>query len=255
MRITTTTTSPLRAGADILVVPVSKPPLLEGAAAEVDKALGGALERLIDAGEIRGTRGQVTVVHTGGGVRARRVAVVGLGESPAADDVRTAAALCARAAAAARATSMAVVVDAVPLEGELATRCLVEGTLLGDYRFDRYLTAPAAEQPSKLASLALIGGDRRQAQRAGVVATAVNRARDLQNTPSNHLGPQQLAERARAIAAEHASVTATVHDRRFLERRRMGAFLAVASAGGTQPALITMRHRPARARRSDVVLG
>jgi leucyl aminopeptidase len=255
MRITTTTTSPLRAGADILVVPVSKPPLLEGPAAEVDKALGGALERLIDAGEIRGTRGQVTVVHTGGGVRARRVAVVGLGEAPAADDVRHAAALCARAAAAARATSMAVVVGAVPLEAELATRCLVEGALLGDYRFDRYLTAPAAERPSKLASLALIGGDRRQAQRAGVVATAVNRARDLQNTPSNHLGPQQLAERARAIAAEHASVTATVHDRRFLERRRMGAFLAVASAGGTQPALITMRHRPARARRSDVVLG
>jgi leucyl aminopeptidase len=255
MRITTTTTSPLRAGADILVVPVSKPPVLEGAAAEVDKALGGALARLIDAGEIRGTRGQVTVVHTDGGVRARRVAVVGLGESPAADDVRHAAALCARAAAAARATSMAVVVDAVPLEGELATRCVVEGTLLGDYRFDRYLTAPATERPSKLASLALIGGDRRQAQRAGVVATAVNRARDLQNTPSNHLGPQQLGERARSIAAEHASVTATVHDRRFLERRRMGAFLAVASAGGTQPALITMRHRPARARQSDVVLG
>jgi leucyl aminopeptidase len=255
MRITTTTTSPLRAGADILVVPVSKPPLLEGPAAEVDKAVGGALAGLIDAGEIRGTRGQVTVVHTGGGVRARRVAVVGLGEAPAADDVRHAAALCARAAAAARATSMAVVVGAVPLEAELATRCLVEGALLGDYRFDRYLTAPAAERPSKLASLALIGGDRRQAQRAGVVATAVNRARDLQNTPSNHLGPQQLAERARAIAAEHASVTATVHDRRFLERRRMGAFLAVASAGGTQPALITMRHRPARARRSDVVLG
>ena len=77
------------------------------------------------------------------------------------------------------------------------------------------------------------------------MATAVNRARDLQNTPSNHLGPEQLAERARAIAGEHKTVTATVHDRRFLERRRMGAFLAVAAAGGTQPALITLRHTPA----------
>ena len=104
-----------------------KPPLLEGAAAEVDKAMGGALKRLIDAGEIRGARGQVTVVHADGGVRARRVAVAGLGDSPAADDVRHAAALGARAAAAARATSIAFVVDAVPLERELATRCLVEG--------------------------------------------------------------------------------------------------------------------------------
>jgi leucyl aminopeptidase len=255
MRITTTTTSPLRVNADVLVVPVTKPPVLEGAVAEVDKALGGALTRLIDAGEIRGARGRVTVVHTDGGVRARRVAVAGLGESPAADDVRHAAATSARAAAAARAASIAFLVGGVPLEGELATRCLVEGALLGDYRFDRYLTAPAAERPSKLDSIALIGGDRRQAQRAGVVTAAVNRARDLQNTPSNHLGPQQLAERARAIAAEHGSVTATVHDRRFLERRRMGAFLAVAAAGGTQPALITLRHRPSRAPRGDVVLG
>ena len=73
MRITTTTTSPLRAAADILVVPVSKPPLLEGAAADVDKALGGALKRLIDTGEIRGARGQVTVLHTDGGISARRI--------------------------------------------------------------------------------------------------------------------------------------------------------------------------------------
>ena len=159
--------------------------------------MGGTLQRLIDAGEIRGARGQVTVVHTDGGVRARRVAVAGLGDSPAADDVRHVAALCARTAAAARAD-----IDRVRRRlpsrssAELATRCLVEGTLLGDYRFDRYLTAPEAERPGKLASLALIGGDRRQAQRAGVVATSVNRARDLQNTPSNHLGPQQLAERA-----------------------------------------------------------
>jgi leucyl aminopeptidase len=255
MRITTTTTSPLRAGVDMLVVPVSKPPLLEGAAEEVDRALDGALQRLIDAGEIRGGRGQVTVIHTGTGVRARRVAVAGLGEAPGPDAVRHAAAMAARSAAAARARSVAFLVDAVPLEGDLATRCVVEGVTLGDYRFDRYLSAPAGERPSRIESLALVGGDRRQAQRADVVATAVNRARDLQNTPSNHLGPQQLAERARAIAAEHGSVTATVHDRRFLERRRMGAFLAVAAAGGTQPALITLRHRPPRAPRGDVVLG
>src|SRR5205085_1336108 len=82
----------------------------------------------------------------------------------------------------------------------------------------------------------------------------VNRARDLQNTPSSDLRPAQLAERARAIAAERESVEATVHDRRFLERNRMGAFLAVAAAGGPDPLLVTLRHKPVRAR-SGIVLG
>jgi len=256
MRITTTTQSPTRTSADVLAVPIPKPPVLEGAAAEVDSALGGTIARLIESGEIRGGRGQVTMVHTGdGGLRARRVAVAGLGSSPDADAVRLAAAASARAAGNIRARSLGFAVEAAPLERDLATRCVVEGALLGEYRFDRYLTGPAADRPGRLDSLALVGGARRQAQRAGVVAAAVNRARDLQNTPSNHLGPQQLAERARAIAAEHGSVTATVHDRRFLERRRMGAFLAVAAAGGAQPALITLRHRPPRAPRSGAVLG
>ena len=255
MRITTSNTSPVRASVDVLVVTLSQPPVLAGAALEVDAALGGTLQGLIDAGEIRGARGQVTVVHAPVGVRARRVAVAGLGKAPSGDDVRLAAAAAARATTAARAGSIAFVVDSVPLETELASRCLVEGALLGEYRFDRYRSDPATDRPSRLVAVTLLGGDRRQTHRAGVVATAVNRARDLQNTPSNHLGPQQLAERARAIAGEHPTVSATVHDRRFLERRRMGAFLAVAAAGGTQPALITLRHRPPRTPRSGIVLG
>ncbi|HEY3765012.1 MAG TPA: leucyl aminopeptidase [Gaiellales bacterium] len=255
MRITTTNSSALRVAADVLVVAVAKPPKLEGTAAEIDSALGGVIQGLIDAGEIRGIRGRVTVVHAPAGARARRVAVVGLGASPQADDVRMAAAVCARTAMTARAESIAFVVDSVPLERDLASRCLTEGALLGEYRFDRYRSDPAGEQPGRLDSAALVGGDRRSAQRASVVATAVNRARDLQNTPSNDLGPQQLAERALAIEGEHPTVTAKVHDRRFLERRGMGAFLAVAAAGGPAPALITLRHKPSKKPRGDVVLG
>jgi leucyl aminopeptidase len=254
MRITTTTTGPLRVTADVLVVTVPKPPAIDGVLAELDAAMGGTIANLIAAGEIRGTRGKVTMVHAPAGVRAKRVAVVGLGSSPEADDVRQAAAMAARAATAARAVSIAFATQSVPLERDLASRCLVEGAVLGEYRFDRFRTGSAADRPSRLESIALIEGDRRAARRAGTVAAAVNRARDLQNTPSNHLGPAQLAERAEAIAAEHASVTTNVKDRRFLERKGMGAFLAVAAAGGLEPALITLKHRPKKAR-GDVVLG
>ena len=254
MRITTANTSPLRASADVLVVTVTKPPTLEGVAAEIDAALGGTIADLIKAGEIRGGRGQVTVIHAGAGVRARRVAVAGLGADPEGDDIRHAGAAAARAATTARARTVAFAVETVPADRDLASRCLVEGAVLGDYRFDRFRSGPAKERPSRLDTVTLLNGKRRASERAAVVATAVNRARDLQNAPSNHLGPEQLAERARSIAAEHKTVTATVNDRRFMERRKMGAFLAVAAAGGPQPALITLRHKPAKPAKG-IVLG
>src|SRR4029079_15863157 len=120
------------------------------------------------------------------------------------------------------------------------------GAVLGDYRFDRFRTGAAKERPSRLDTVTLLTATRRAGERAAVVATALNRARDLQNLPSNHLGPEQLAERARSIAVEHKTVTTTVNDHLLMERRKMGAFLAVAAAGGTQPALITVRHKPAK---------
>jgi leucyl aminopeptidase len=149
---------------------------------------------------------------------------------------------------------MAIAIDGLPLEPAEATRCAAEGAALGGYRFDRYRTGPASRRPSAISTLTVIGGDRAAARRAGVTTAAANRCRDLQNTPSNDLGPEQLAERAREIAAAHDSVAARVHDERFLRRRRMGAFLAVAR-GSSAARLIVLEHRPARPRPGDVVLG
>ena len=53
-----------------------------GATSAVDAALGGQISRLIAAGEISGEPATVTVIHTSGsgGLKAQRVAVVGLGK-------------------------------------------------------------------------------------------------------------------------------------------------------------------------------
>ena len=45
------------------------------------------------AGEIRGAKGQVTLVHADGGVQARRVAVVGLGKAAGPAEARGAESL------------------------------------------------------------------------------------------------------------------------------------------------------------------
>ena len=254
MRITTSTTVPERATADVLAVAVGKPPSLTGAAAAVDRALGGTLGRLIESGEIRGAKGQVTVVHAAGGVRAKRVAVVGLGASPGPAEVRLAAAGAVRAAAAARAKSVAFALDGVPLERGEATRCVVDGGALAGYRFTRYLTAGADDRPGEVGSLSILGGDRAQARLSVVLTEATNRARDLQNTPPRDMGPQELAERAKELAKQHPSLTVRVHDRAWMERRGMGLFLAVGQGSSRPPLTIVLRHKPRKAK-AGVVLG
>ncbi|HET6848784.1 MAG TPA: leucyl aminopeptidase [Gaiellales bacterium] len=264
MKISTSAAAAASANVDLLAVAVTKPVALEGAAAELDGALDGAISRLVKANEIRGAAGQVTVLHTqpGDGVRARRVAVVGLGSRERADaeSVRNAAGAAVRALAAARGRTIGFVLDGLPLETDVAARCAVDGVVIGGYRFDRYKTRNRKDLPQPPSALTLISSDRSAgaaARRAGLVADAVNRARDLQHMPPNELGPEQLAQRAREIAAAHPTMRVEVWDERKIASRGMGAFAAVAQASSKPARLIVLRHTPQRASRaaSGTVLG
>ena len=142
-------------------------PVLAGAAAEVDAALGGTLQGLIDAGEIRGARGQVTVVHAAGrrarpprrrrrsrqgAERRRRPARRGRGR--AGDDRRAGRIGRVRRSTACRSR------PSWPPAASSRARCSAS------YRFDRYRSDPATDRPSRLDAVTLLGGDRRQTHRA-----------------------------------------------------------------------------------------
>ena len=257
MRITATRTTLESTPGDMLAVAVTTPVKVSGTVEALDRALGGRIAGLVAAGEIRGGLGQVTVLHTeGSGVRALRVAVVGLGPADAAgaDQARQAAGAVARAALAVRARRLAFAAETLPFGPDEASRYVVEGVSAAAYRFDRYRTQGVKDRAKPLQSLAIVGGGRAAVKRATVVTEAVSRARDLQNTPARDMGPPELADRARSIAREHRAVTTQVRDQRWIESNGMGAFAAVAQANGSPARLITMRYRPARARR-DVVLG
>ena len=255
MRVTTPTTAPASAAVDALVVAIeqtAKPAV----PAELKDTLGERIGRLIADGEVRGARGEVTVLHTdGAGIRARKVILVGLGKKPGPDQVRAAVGVGAAAAQRARARSLGVAAASLPLDAAAATRCAVDGAVLGTYRFDRFKTSKPDRPAPGLRSLAVLGGDRAAARRAAVVADATNRARDLQNTPSNLMGPAELAERAREIAAGSRSLTARVHDERWIRSRGMGLFSAVAQGSSRGARLIELHYKPARPARRDVVLG
>jgi leucyl aminopeptidase len=263
MKITTSAAAPASANVDVLAVAVTKPPSLEGAAAELDEALGGEITRLMKAGEIRGAAGQLTLLHTQArGVRAKRVAVVGLGKPASADaeSVRNAAGVAVRSLASVRGSTVGFVLDGLPVDAAEAARCVVDGVVIGGYRFDRFKTLNRADRPKPPAGLVLLSKQRSAgaaARRAAVAADSVNRARDLQHMPPNLLGPEQLAERAREIAGGHKGMRVEVWDERKIASRGMGAFAAVAQASSRPARLIVLRYTPSRTARvaRDVVLG
>lgn len=200
---------------------------------------GGALQALVDTAEARTSPGALAQLHAAG----RRWILAGLGPREAFDAER------ARAAAAAvhgRARDLGCrnLCWEVPHDvGADVVAGLVEGTALHAYRFDRYKRPP--EEPRRELDLVLLSAHHeigRAVREAALLATAQNRARDLQNAPANDLTPESLADRARQIAAAHDTVTAEVLGRDQIEERGMGAFAAVARGTAVEPRLIELRY-------------
>jgi leucyl aminopeptidase len=219
----------------------------DGAPPETPAQLG----ELLDSGEARRSFESLALTHADG----RRWLLVGLGkrEEFTPERARVAAAV---AGARAREISTRALCWQVPGDGErpqpaaaIAT-ALVEGTILGDYRFDRHRSKPAGadaqdDAPPKHLERLIISGpgglDGPVAQ-AALVGEAVNRARDLQNRPGNDLTPTALGEYAKALERELEGLSVQVEGREGIVARGMGAFAAVAQGSDQEPALITLEY-------------
>jgi leucyl aminopeptidase len=201
------------------------------------------LGELLASGEARRSFKALALGHAQG----KRWLVVGLGArkdfSPERARVAAAAA-CGRA----REISTRALCWEVPAGGRDVAGALVEGTILGDYRFERFKSSPDAEgsgeERKHLESLTLSSSEDlgSAAAEGAVLAEAVNAARDLQNRPANDLTPTALAEHARALAEEIEGLSVEVEGREGIIGRGMGAFAAVAQGSEQEPALITMRY-------------
>src|SRR5258708_29772135 len=128
---------------------------LRGDTAAVDSALGGQISRLIAEGEISGEPATVTVIHnSSSGLKARRVAVVGLGKESEleVENVRIAAALAARKAHELKLEAFATVIYGATTNGlsiEDAARAVVESSILALYRYEQFKEATKSKHEVK----------------------------------------------------------------------------------------------------------
>ena len=81
MQYFTTTSKASRRAVDCVIVGIYERGKLGAAAADIDAASKGSIKRLIKSGDLSGRLGSCAILNDVAGVRAPRVAVVGLGKS------------------------------------------------------------------------------------------------------------------------------------------------------------------------------
>ncbi len=221
-----------------------------GATGAVDAALGHQITAMIATGDISGKFKDLTIFPTFDRIPGNRVLVVGLGkrEDFSLDRVREVS-----AAAAVRVREMGLRTFATIVHGagvgdlDLgdATEAVVEGTLLGLYRYTRHKTE---EDRKRIEAFTIVNLEKARAalikdavHRSSVVSTSVNFARDLVNAPSNDKSPLLLTETIRSAARE-AGARLTVLDEKQLEKLGFGALLGVARGSVEPPRFLVLEH-------------
>ncbi len=239
------TTSAAEATADALILPVFQGPEAGPGVAEVGKALGADLVATYADNNLRGKLGETLAVPTLGRLGARTVLLVGLGKRAEVrpDTLRRAAGRAARATT--RFESVATTLARAARPPAEAVQAVVEGLLLGSYRFDRFKSsASKADLPerSRLENVTLLGvNEPDAAKRAQVVAESVAWARDLVNTPAGAATPEFLADEARAMAKD-TGLEVKIWTKADLEKGGFGGVLGVGQGSVNPPRLIELTY-------------
>ncbi|MGD8464532.1 MAG: leucyl aminopeptidase [Anaerolineae bacterium] len=235
-----------------------------GATGAVDRALQGAISEAIAAGDLEGKKGRVALFYPRGAIPAGRVLVVGLGPRRdfTLDTVRWAAAAAAQKARELGVPSFSSIVHGAGAGGfglEAAAQAVVEGTLLGLYRY-RELKNEQPDRPDpEFFTLVQFGEEglpatERGAQAGQIVAEATCLARDLVNRPANYATPADLADLALEIASDFDTMRCQVLSEEDADDLKMGAFLGVAQGSDEPAVFIVLEHNPGRDDLDTIVL-
>ncbi len=206
----------------------------------------GLVGRLWDKGKISGKVKQVEVVYTE--APWEQVVILGLGDK---DKFRVEQARRCGAALAdtltgleCRKTGLAGEFKAPGVPEAEAVAALVEGMILGSYRFDKYRQADPEVEPGVeiLVPDTSLDSVSSAVHRAVVLGEATNLARDMVNEPGNKLTPAEMARRTQQVAAE-SGLECQVLGAAEMAALGMGGLGGVSRGSVEEPLLIVLHYR------------
>jgi leucyl aminopeptidase len=235
--------------ADVLAVFVRKtedgPVIVSEDAAVLE--LGSALAHIGVSGAVDEVRRIPALAET-----HRSVALVGVGTTLSANDLRYAAGSATRQL---RGVDT-LVFDFAGDSGD-DVLAILEGAAIGAYGFDDYRSS-AVDASRRVVSRIVVAseapGGAELSARAAVVATAIHDVRDLVNTPPSDLYPETFALRARELA-EGSPVEVEILREPELEAGGFGGILGVGLGSTRGPRLVKVSYSPAEATKHIALVG
>jgi leucyl aminopeptidase len=230
---------PEATAADALVVFLAEGGVGRGVAAEIDRASGGLLARLVAAGELSGRRSDCVPLFAVPGVQAAQVLVCGLGKAETVDAgvLYRAAATASRQLAGRPRATVAFAAERSWTSTQLEQA--VAGAMAGMVGQDLHRTE---RRRTPFGSTAWIGADAGVVGTGATIGAGVNLARRLVNMSPDELYPESFAVEARAVAAR-PGLELEVWDEERLRHERCQAILAVGRGSIRPPRLVLLRYR------------
>lgn len=243
-----------------LVIPVL---LVEDLIGQIDQGLKTVVQPIIDDNSFEGKHGQVYTTHVAN-ESYTRLTLVGIG-NPAdltIEQTRRAFGYLGDHLRGSKRTDISIDCAFLTTVDNVQTYCeaLIEGLLLGNYRFDQLKTNDKKKNPP-LKSVNLVLGSEwhDQVESAIQYSLATTQgtvlARDLGNKPSNIATPAHLAEEA--LKLSELGLVITVLEADDIQKERMGLFWATAKASADHdpPKFIIMDYTPPNPQKTLCLVG
>ncbi len=241
-----TTDAPAQTDAEVVVLPMYEGP-------EAGPGVKGIrdldLVSLYASEKLKGKLGDTLLVPVpaSAGVTASAILLVGLGSKGQVTNDTVRRAIGKVAPRLVKRTSVATTI-AQAGRGPGAAEAVVEGLMLGSYRFLRYKTQ-TEDAGTALERVTILGSPRADARtmraaiaRAEIASEAEVWARDLVNTPARDMTPAELARQAEAMADE-VGLEVKVWDEEELAEGGFGGILGVGQGSVNPPRLIELAYR------------
>ncbi|MDG2289069.1 MAG: M17 family peptidase N-terminal domain-containing protein, partial [Woeseiaceae bacterium] len=221
MKYFTTMGKASRRATDCVIIGVYNRGKLGAGASDIDTASKRYIQDLIKSGDISSTPGRVTLLNKVPGVKARRVAVAGLGKAGSLDAIgfKKAVAVSVRSLLDSKSKqilntlTLETVKDCDPYH---LARHSVEAVGDALYRFDQMKSGrkkapmPLNTVGHSIAKRGDAAKSERGAKHGDAIANGVALAKDLGNLPANVCTPNYLAKTAKKMASGNGKLTTRV---------------------------------------------
>jgi leucyl aminopeptidase len=158
---------------------------------------------------------------------------------------------------------MITAIPDVGIKQDRVAEWLIEGLLLGDYRFTKFKKPEDKEEPYLgIGKITISAVDwnvkavalRKTVKRGAYTALAANEARNMANEPGNHWTAVHFAEYAKKMGDELA-LRCKIYNKSQMKKLGMGGILAVNQGSAEPPKLVVLEYNPQKSKKTVLLVG